>query len=320
MAPLLLVAAFGFALLSGANDGATLGAAGARAGALSISASVGLLAVAVAVVPALVGTGVATTLAHGLVSFERSGGRVAFLAAVVAALLVVGVLSHRGLPTSATLALSGGIVGVGFGAGLPLHWTTVVVVVAAGLLGPLLASGAGFLTARSVGAAIGRPARPRAVSRLLRRAGPVVQSFAYGANGAEKMVAFAAVATGAGLDPVRVSLPDQLGIAGCFSAGALVTVRRVSTRVSEQMVRVRPEGAVSAAVASSALVLASAAVGLPMSSTQASTASLIGATARLSPHSVRGGELLSLGLAWGATLPVAVAGGAVLGLILRVAR
>lgn len=316
----LIVAALGFAFVSGANDGATLGATGARAASVSILVALAVLAVAVGVVPVLVGTGVATTLAHGLVSFDHRGGRLAFLAAVVAGLAVVAVLSRRGLPTSVTLALTGGILGAGIGADLPLHWETMIVVVVAGVVGPLLAAVVGYALASRVRSTLGPGSQRPGRSRVLRRSGFVLQSFAYGSNGAEKLVAFAAVATGASVDPVRPELGTQFAVAACFVAGAVVAVGRLSNRVTDQMVRARPEGALSALVASSVLVLAGAAVGLPVSSTQASTASLIGATARLTPNRVRLGQVVSLAIAWSLTLPVAVAGGVVLGLAVRITR
>lgn len=320
MAVGLLVGALAFAFVSGANDGATLGATGARAASLSVLTALGVLALAVGAVPALVGASVATTLAHGLVSFGGRGGRLAFLAAVVASLAVVAVLSRRGLPTSVTLALTGGIFGSGVGADLPLHWEATAAVVVAGAIGPLVAAGLGYLVASRVQSALGPASYRTGRSRLLRRSGFVLQSFAYGANGAEKLVAFAAVATGGSLDPVRPALGSQLAVAACFVLGAALAVGRLSNRVTDQMVRARPEGALSALFASSALVLAGAAVGLPVSSTQASTASLIGATARLTPNRVRLRQVLSLALAWSLTLPAAVGGGIVLGLPVRLAR
>ncbi len=316
----LLVAALGFAFVSGANDGATLGATGARAASMSILATLGVLAVSVGVVPVLVGTEVATTLAHGLVAFDAGGGRLAFLAAVTAGLTVVAVLTRRGLPTSVTLALTGGILGAGLGAGLPLHWETTSVVVVAGVFGPLVAAALAYVLASRVRSTLGPGPRGSWRSRALRRSGFVLQSFAYGANGAEKLVAFVAVATGASLDPVRAVLGSQLAVAACFVAGAVVAVRRLSKRVTDQLVRARPDGALSALVASSALVLAGAAVGLPVSSTQASTASLIGATARLTPNRVRLRQVVSLAAAWSLTLPAALGGGVLLGLAVRLVR
>ncbi|MGH9107471.1 MAG: inorganic phosphate transporter [Acidimicrobiales bacterium] len=311
----LLGAALALAFVSGANDGATLAAMGTRTGALSVLAGVLVLALAVGTVPAVAGRGVAATLAHGLVHFEQSGGRPAFLAAAVGALLVVLLLSRRGLPTSVTLALNGSIIGAGVGAGLALSWVTIGYVLAAGLLGPLVAAAAGFAVTPLVRRLVGRRAPRETRARRLQRAGFLVQSFAYGANGAQKMVAFAAVAAGASLDPVRLNAFSQLAVAICFAAGALFAVRRLSSRVTEQLVRVRPQSSLSALLASSAVVLASSAVGIPLSSTQASTAGLLGSTGRVAPQRVRVHQVFALGVAWGATLPSAAALGAMLGLL-----
>jgi PiT family inorganic phosphate transporter len=311
----LLAVAVAFAFVSGANDGGTLVALGTRTGALSVLAGVLVLSAAVGAVPAAMGTRVATTLARGLVSFEDGGGRVAFLAAAAAALFVVLVLSRRGLPTSLTLALTGSIVGVGIGAGLRLSWATVGYVLAASLLGPLAASLVGYVVAPSMRSALGSPSSREARTGRLQRLGFVVQSLAYGANDAEKMVAFAAVATGASLDPVRPHLLDQGAVAVCFAAGALFAVRRLSNRVTEQMVRVRREGSLSAILASSAVVFAGSAVGIPLSSTQAATAGLLGGTERLTPHRARLQQVFALGIGWAVTLPSAALLGALLGLL-----
>jgi PiT family inorganic phosphate transporter len=313
----LLAMAAAFAFVSGANDGGTLVALGTRTGALSVLAGVFVLSAAVGAFPAAIGTRVATTLARGLVSFEAGGGRLAFLAAAAAALTVVLVLSRRGLPTSLTLALTGSIVGVGVGAGLRLSWATVGYVLAASILGPVAAAFVGYLVAPGMRSLLGsKPSRGARGGRL-QRLGFVAQSLAYGANDAEKLVAFAAIATGASLDPVRPHPLDQAGVAACFAVGALFAVRRLSNRVTEQMVRVRREGSLSSLLASSAVVLAGSAVGVPLSSTQAATAGLLGGTERLTPHRARLQQVVALGTAWGVTLPSAALVGVLLGLLTR---
>ncbi len=317
---LLVAMAVAFAFVSGANDGATLAAMATRTGMLSILAGVSVLVLAVGAVPVAVGTGVATTLAHGLVAFEEKGGNLAFLLAVASALAVVVLLTRRGLPTSVTLALTGAVVGVGAGAGLTVRWTTVAPVLAAGLLGPFLVFAVGFVLAPAVRRGLGRPAAPEGRARLLQRLGFLLQSVAYGANDAEKMVAFMAIATGATLDPVHASAVDQVALAACFGAGALFAVRRTSTRVTEQMVRVRNEGSLSAFVASSAVVLAGSALGLPLSSTQSATAGLLGGTGRLAPYRIRPQQVGALLVAWVVTLPSAGLLAALCGLLVRAVR
>ncbi len=308
------------AFVSGSNDGATLTAIGARTGVISPLFGVLVLSASVGAMPALAGTKVATTLAHGLVSFEHSGGKADFLMAALATLVVVFVLSRRGLPTSVTLALNGAIVGVGIGAGLSVGWSTVGYVLAAGVLAPLIAGLSGFAAVPGVGRALRSPSRRRARGKLVKAVSYLASAGAYGANDAQKMVAFAAIATGAGLGPVHVLLVTQAAVACCFAAGALYSVRRLAGRITEQMVRAPQAGPVAALFTSSAVVTVAAALGLPIGSTQTATAGLIGATRKLAPHRTRAEQVLALGAAWVATLPSAALLGVVAGLAVAAAR
>ncbi len=314
----LLGAAIAFSLLSGVNDGGTIVAVGTRTGAVPILFAFSGLATAVVLVPAFFGSGVATTIAHGLVSFETRGGDWAFLAAVSAALLVVFVVSRRGLPTSLTLALTGGIIGAGIGARLPLTWSTIALVLAAGLLGPLAAAAVAFAIAAAARALYGGGGARSA--RLVQRVGFALQSTAYAANDAEKLVAFMAIATGASLNPVRVHLPNQIVIGLCFAVGSLLALRRLSTRLTQKTVRAGPADSLSAAFASSAVVLAGSAVGIPVPTTTALTAGLLGASARLAPSRIRLEEVVAIAVVWGVTLPSAALVGAALGLLTKVWR
>lgn len=185
---LLVAAAFATAFVSGSNDGATLVSVNTRTTTVAPLAAMVVLSALVGLGPFLVGTAVATTVARGLVAFERTGGTLAFLVAVLCALAIVFFLSHRGMPTSVTLALTGTIVGAGVGFGLPVHWTTVGAVLLAGLVAPLGAGLAGYVVA-SLEHALKPPALPPRIRHNAERAGFLLECFAYGSNDAEKLVA-----------------------------------------------------------------------------------------------------------------------------------
>ncbi len=297
---MFLIAALTFGLVSGANDGGTLVSVSARSRGLTPLTAVGLMGLLVAVGPLVLGTKVARTLAGRLVSFQAAGGSRALLTAVAVAIAVVLALSWAGLPTSLTLALLGGIVGAGLGTGLPVAWGTVGAVVVVALVGLPASVGAGVLAARLVERLPGRPG-PRL--RWLHRAGFTVQCLAYAANDAQKMVAIL-LAGGAGgaIPPV-----DAAAIAASFVLGTLLAVRRTAMRLGERLMRVRPVHAVASELASSAVVLASSALGAPVSTTQATTAALVGAGVTHSRRRVRWNETRSIGAAWALTLPASVA-------------
>jgi len=135
----LLAVAVVFAVVKGLNDGASLVAVTSAGISLMPLAAVLTLGGALVVGPLLMGTRVATTFAIGLVPAHDASGRLSFLIGISAAMAVSALLATRGLPTSLTMAIVGGLAGAGAGSGLPVAWSTVAIVVAVGLGAPLLA-------------------------------------------------------------------------------------------------------------------------------------------------------------------------------------
>jgi PiT family inorganic phosphate transporter len=278
-----------------------------------------ILVAMVALGPLLVGTAVATTLAHRLVSFGGEDGRVALLAAVVTALVVVFVLTRRGTPTSLTLALTGGIVGAGLGAGLPVQWPTVAKVLVIGVAAPLLSIPAGWLLYEVMRGPVGRFVARRAISET-QYVGYLMQCLAYSANDAQKMVAIVAIGSAAQLDPVTATVHTQLAIAALFGAGILLTVRVMASRVGEGVMYIRTPHFIATSIGSSCVVLATAALGVPVSSTQAATGAAVGSGIATSPFSVRWKEVSRIGSAWAVTLPLSIGLAAALAAAGRVVR
>ena len=302
---LLLTAALGFAVVNGLNDGGALVGAGLKVPGLPPLVAAGMLAVALVGTPLLLGTQVATTLVNRLVSFSDSGGDVsgstALLMAVVTAVLVVATLSRRGLPTSLTLALVGGIVGAGVGAGLPVSFATLGLVLGAGVAAPVVGAAGGFIMSRAAGHL---PSRRPVAGRI--RAAHVgafsLQCVAYAANDGQKMFAVLAVATGASGDVTMT--PGELALlAGLFTVGLIGGLRPAAATLSAEIVPARPPDAVAAEVSSAGAVLASSALGAPVSMTQSLAAALVGAGMSHGPRRVRWRAAGRLSLAWFLTLP-----------------
>lgn len=316
---LLLASASGFAVVSGANDGATLTVLGTRTRRISPRVAIVGLMVLVALGPFLVGTAVATTLAHRLVSFEGGEGRMALLAAVVTSLVVVFALNKRGTPTSLTLALTGGIVGAGLGAGLPVQWPTIVAVLAVGIAAPLLSVAAGWVVYRAMGGPLGKFIARRFINGA-QYAGYLLLGLAYSANDAQKMVAIVAVGSAAQLDPVAATVPTQIVIAVLFGAGILLTLRGMVSRVGEGVMYIRTPHFIATTVGASAVVLATSALGVPVSTTQAATGAAVGSGIATSPYGIRWQEVSRIGMAWVVTLPFSVGLGAALAAVGRLVQ
>ncbi|HVL99801.1 MAG TPA: inorganic phosphate transporter, partial [Egibacteraceae bacterium] len=234
----LVVAALGFAVVNGVNDGGALVATGLKVPSLPPFVAIAMLGAAIVVAPLVVGTQVATTLATRLVSFSDDGalvsGETGLLVAVLTAVAVVGFLSSRGLPTSLTLALVGGITGAGLGGGLPVSHATLVLVLAVGLAAPVVGAGAGFALSRFAGLLpsrrpVGRRVRTTHVGAF------ALQCLAYAGNDGQKMFAVMAVATG-GAQEVRLPLAEVALLALLFTVGLVVGLRPAAGTLSAEIV------------------------------------------------------------------------------------
>jgi PiT family inorganic phosphate transporter len=316
---LLIVAALAFALVCGANDGAALLALNLNDRFVRPLGALLVLSALVAVGPLLLGTGVATTFVRRLVSFEGDTGRSALLAAVLVSVIVIVVLQRQGLPTSLTLALTGGIVGVGLGSGLPIGWGSVVLTLAAGALAPFASGAIAFLGQRLL------PLVPRrgglhARLTLLRSAGFVLQCLAYSANDGQKMLAVLAVATGSVANRLQPGPLELIAIGVLFSLGTLVGIERFGTALGRGIAPPRPAQAAIAEISAAVAVFAGAALGAPVSMTQSTTAALVGAGASAAYRQVRWGQASRIVVAWVVTLPASVTLGALFAAVAGWAR
>jgi inorganic phosphate transporter, PiT family len=320
----LLLFALAFVFVTGANDGGVLIAMGIRHAVLPVAWFILILVLTLVAAPLLFGLSVARTLALGLLPQHSQLATAGFFIGIAVALVLVGALSRIGLPTSLTLAIIGGVTGAGLGLGLSVSWSVVVRVLAVGALAPVVGGLIGLVLARF---ARYLPTSSR-MPQLLARAHVVafvVQCVAYAINDGQKMVAVAAVAglalTGhltlldggnAVMEAVTLAV-----IAVVFVAGMLSTVRSVSQRIGLDLVPVAPLDAVVAQYASAAAVLASSAVGVPVSMTQSVAAGLVGASGSRGMRRVRWHSVTRIAAAWMVTLPAAAAGACGVGLLVH---
>ena len=184
--------ALAFVWVTGVNDGAALlGLSGRypRSSGLLLTA---LVLVPLVLVPQLT-VSVARTFTEGLTDLGDPRGALAFLLGVTVALAVVAGLSSRGLPTSLTLAIVGGIGGAGLGMGLDVSWGGLGLVLLIGAAAPMMGITVGYglgLMSRRVPSFTGMPGAVRTLHVLAYSA----QCAAYAANDGQKMLAVVSVA------------------------------------------------------------------------------------------------------------------------------
>lgn len=302
---MLVALAFVFAVVNGANDGSAMLAASLKPQGLRMITAVVVVSAAVAIVPVVLGTRVADMLATGLVAAPQAQAQWLVGFGVTAAMLVVGVLTGAGFPTSLTLGVVGGIVGAGLGRGLPVAWPSVTRVLAFGIAAPVvgalvaqaIARLAPFLAAQNNGWLI-----------AMRRVAFVLQAGAYAANDGQKMLAVLAVtAYGA--------VSWTLGVVAIlFALGTIAGLPTAARTLGVQVLRSGPREQITAQLSASAAVFGSAALGVPVSMTQAVSGALVGTGLRRGLRRIRWRVAARLALAWLLTLPTAALVGLVLAL------
>jgi PiT family inorganic phosphate transporter len=291
--PALIGVAASFAVVTGANDGGALLSTGLNLRGPRLISSIAALAACVVAAPLLVSSGVARTFAARLVT---SGAGTTLMAGVVVAVAVVAVLTYAGLPTSLTLAVIGGLTGAGLGSGLPVSMTTAVTVLGVGMLAPFAGGLLGYLICRLTalvppGAGGALPGTHRVAFGL--------QCLAYGVNDGQKMLGVLLIATGG-----TAAGASQLALlTGCFVLGVLLGLPKVARTLGGTLLAVRPLHAVSAELAGSVAVLASAAAGVPVSMTQSLAGGLVGAGVSQGHGRIRWRGAGRIWLAWVLTLP-----------------
>ena len=308
MTDLLIIVAALFAIAAGANDGSSILAAGLRVPGLRPLASISILLVAIVVGPLfLFGTGVAATLTHRLVPFSLSGsGKAALLAATLSALCVIFSLNRAGLPSSLTLALIGAIAGAGIGSGLPVSRSTLLEIVALGLLAPLLAMAIAFGVARMALRALEGSQVTRR-TRSLHVVAFALQCLAYSANGGQKMLAISAIAVGA-VTGSFIGNPWWLVIAVAilFGIGVLTGLRRISATLSQGVLAVHLRHALVAETSSFAVVMSAGLMGVPLTMSQSVAGALVGVGVSEARNRIRWSEVIRILGAWLITLPASL--------------
>ncbi|MDF1602623.1 inorganic phosphate transporter [Nocardioides sp. YIM 152315] len=305
----LLAAACVLSVVYGTNAGGTIVAAGLTVRAFAPLVGVVVLGIAVGVAPVVFGTAVASTVVGDLIGTSGSAGQVALLDAVVAALVTSSVLSWAGIPSSLTLALIGALAGAGLGAGVPVSWLHLAIV----LLFVACAPVAGAVVAHALRRRFERwrtPSAARVYVTRLHVASFLVLTFAFGANDAQKLLAVLYVATGDvghfGVgESVRAAWWQLAVVATLFAVGAAVGVRRMAGAVNKGVINAQPLDAVVTELSTASVMFTSSLFGSPVGMSQTLSGSLVGVGLSKGRGRVRWGFAGRSLNAWVATMPSA---------------
>jgi inorganic phosphate transporter, PiT family len=225
----------------------------------------------------------------------------------------------RGLPSSPSHALVGGVVGAAIAdAGASAtNWGGMDGIRPHGVVGALvgltLSPFVGFAVA-AVLIAIARRLLRRASIRVRRpvRAGQLASSavlaFGQGANDGQKAVGVLAALLFAhgNITGLRAPMWAVAAAAACLTFGTTLGGWSIVRTIGKRITRLRPLGGLAIQTSSAATVLAASLVGAPVSSTQVVSSSVVGIAVGAGRHRhVRWRVVRHIGLAWITTLPAA---------------
>ncbi len=305
-----VVLAYVYAFVGGFTD-----AANAIATAVGTRVFTPLQAVVVAAVfellGALTGTAVALTIGRGIVAPE-----VLSQGAVVAALLGAmtwSLITYRwGIPVSETHGLIGGIVGVGlsFAGWQAVQWTSLLPILAAIIISPLLGFLGGIILLTiiynlSQGAS---RARARWAFVLLQRLSAIYMAFSHGRNDAQKPmgVLTLALAVYFGWTTVEVPLWVIVSVALVAGVGTASGGWRIIRTLGMRMTGLTPvQGFAAETSAATVLQLASEG-GIPVSTTHTITSAIVGVGSLHGRRNVRWVVVTEIVQSWLLTLPATI--------------
>lgn len=316
MVVVVVVAALVFDFTNGFHDTANAMATSIATGALRPRVAVAI-AGSLNLVGAFLSVEVAKTISGGLVD-DGLVNPVVIFAGLVGAILWNLLTWLLGLPSSSSHALFGGLIGATWVAGgtQAIHLDVVLgKVVLPALLSPavagLLAAVATYLAFRLTARAA--PDTVTRGSRVGQTVSASMVALAHGTNDAQKTMGVitltlitAGVLAPGSVPPFWVILTAGLAIALGTAMGGWRIIRTLGHRVSD----IHPVQGFVAETTSTAVILASSHLGLPLSTTQVCTGSVIGAGAGRRLAAVNWGVAARIGLAWCFTLPAAAAVGA----------
>ena len=312
----VIILAVAFDYINGFHDTANAIATSVATRALSPRHAI-IMAASFNFIGAFAGTAVAKTIGSGLVD-EATTTQTVVAAALVGAITWNLITWWKGLPSSSSHALIGGLLGAtilaaGFGA-LKIDGLTgkvLVPMVASPTLGFTIAFGLMLVLYWTF-----RNAKRKPMARIFRRlqllsAG--YMAFSHGSNDAQKTMGIITLALFAqGIIPTNdVPLWVIVVAATAMSLGTAVGGWRIMHTMGHRVAELEPVHGFAAETTAATILVGTAYLGMPVSTTHVISSAIIGVGSARGPKGVRWGVARRILAAWVITIPAA---GAVAGL------
>ncbi|MFO8009668.1 MAG: inorganic phosphate transporter [Dehalococcoidia bacterium] len=326
---LILAVALGFGFSNGLNDAANAVAAsiGSRAlsprKAIAIAATGNLLG---AIHGALVGAAVAKTIGKGILTEEAVAGDYGYsivIGAVAAAIIWTVTATRLALPISVSHSLVAALVGAGLATGSSIGWGKFELTLAAVICAPALGFIGAFVLMIIVMWIFHRsaPGRVMSIFRKLQYLTTAFLAYAHGKNDGQMPIALMVMAFV--LYYEKTDYWDDIPLGIVFAAAASISLGtalggwRVIKTVGFKVTRLDPPHGFTSDFSAGGVIELASQLGIPVSTTHCTVASVmgVGATQRLS--AVRWGVTGNIISAWIMTFPICIGLGWVLTHLLK---
>jgi PiT family inorganic phosphate transporter len=306
----VVVLALVFDYTNGFHDTANAIATSVATRALSPGWAI-LMATSFNFIGAFAGTAVAKTIGSGLVD-DQSTTQAIIAAALIGAITWNLMTWYQGLPSSSSHALIGGLLGatiIGAGAGA----VNVPGIVNKVLIPMITSPVAGFLIAFALIITIYwlfRRSRRKPISAKFRRlqiGSAAFMAFAHGSNDAQKTMGIITLALFSAGVIEEVAVPTWVIVvsATALSAGTAVGGWRIMKTMGQRVAKLEPVHGFAAETTASAILFTTAHFGMPVSTTQVISGSIMGVGASQGARAVRWGVARRILYAWILTIPAA---------------
>ncbi|OUE25316.1 inorganic phosphate transporter [Clavibacter michiganensis] len=322
---LVIALALFFDFTNGFHDTANAMATPIATGALKPRVAVAIAAV-LNLVGAFLSTEVAKTVSGGIIREGDGGVQITptmIFAGLMGAIVWNLVTWLRGLPSSSSHALFGGLIGaavVGAGLGSVDFGVVLSKVILPAILAPVIAGLIAYAATKLAYSITRRSSGPNERGGF--RYGQIFTSslvaLAHGTNDAQKTMGIITLTLIAGGFQAAGSGPEFWVIAVCAVAIALGTYMggwRIIRTMGSGLTEVKPAQGFSAEASTAATILASSHLGFALSTTQVASGSVIGSGLGRRGASVRWNTVGKIALGWLLTLPSAAVVGAVAALV-----
>ncbi|MDU4960128.1 MAG: anion permease [Sporomusaceae bacterium] len=272
---------------------------------------------------AMLSTGVAKTIGGDLVLSPSMVNEQVISAALLGAIIWNLLTWWRGIPSSSSHALIGGIIGavvVSKGGGA-LNWLGIEKIVLSLVLSPILALMSGFLVMLLLLWVFGRlaPARLNIGFKRMQLLSAGLMSFSHGSNDAQKamgIITLALLSSGQ-IDTLDVPGWVKFSCAAAMGCGTAVGGWKIIKTMGGRIVKLEPITGFASDLNSALVIFTATFLHLPVSTTHVVAGSIMGVGSVKRVSAVRWGVARSMVFAWFITIPFSALAGAAIYLLIR---